>query len=84
MKWLNRREVVAKVHLCYVTIWRLLKANDFPRGRNVRGKILWKESDIDAWLESPDDFVPGNKMPFPGLADGAERANVIAYLTTLE
>ena len=52
MKWLTRTEVCEKTRLSYVTIWQMLKAGDFPRGRNVRGKILWKESDVDAWLES--------------------------------
>ncbi len=66
MRWLTRKEVCEKVHLCYVTIWRLLKAGDFPRGRNVRGKILWKESDVDAWLESqPRQTLKGDDDPFP-------------------
>lgn len=45
--------------------------------------VIWDEGNLDAWLESPDDFVPGNKMPFPGLSDAGERANIIAYLATL-
>ena len=66
MKWLTRTEVCSKTRLCYVTIWRLLKAGDFPRGRNVRGKILWKESDIDAWLEAqPRQRLKGDGEPRP-------------------
>ncbi len=46
--------------------------------------VIWDEGNLDAWLESPDDFVPGNKMPFPGLAAAGERADIIAFLMTLK
>jgi len=46
--------------------------------------VIWDDDNLDAWLESPNDFVPGNKMPFPGLADAGERGNIIAYLNTLK
>ena len=40
----------------------------------------WDFDKMDAWLTSPRKFAPGTKMTFAGLPDGAERANVIAYL----
>jgi cytochrome c len=40
----------------------------------------WDFDKMDAWLTSPRKFAPGTKMSFAGLADGQERANVIAYL----
>jgi cytochrome c len=46
--------------------------------------IIWDAGNLDAWLESPSDFVPGNKMPFPGIAGAADRADIIAYLATLK
>ena len=40
----------------------------------------WTFEALDAWLTSPRKYAPGTKMTFAGLADGQERANVIAYL----
>ncbi len=66
MVWLTRDEVVAKCRICYVSIWRRIRTGDFPRGRNVCGKILWKESDIDAWLEAqPRQRLKGDGEPRP-------------------
>jgi cytochrome c len=41
---------------------------------------VWTCARLDAWLTSPHRFAPGTIMAFPGLADGADRADVIAYL----
>ncbi|MCZ6603877.1 MAG: c-type cytochrome [Alphaproteobacteria bacterium] len=46
--------------------------------------VIWDDDNLDAWIESPADLVPGNKMPFPGLADAGERADIVAYLKTLK
>ena len=40
----------------------------------------WDLAALDAWLTSPKKVAAGTKMTFAGLADPAERANVIAYL----
>jgi cytochrome c len=42
--------------------------------------IVWSAETLDAYLTAPKSFVPGNKMPFPGLKNPADRANVIAFL----
>ncbi len=42
----------------------------------------WDWASLNLWLEGPKKFVPGTKMSFAGLADGVERANLIAYLNT--
>lgn len=63
--WLTKTELVEKVHLSYVSIWKLIVAGDFPRGKQVSsgsGKLLWREADVDAWIESrPDQFVRGDQ-----------------------
>ncbi len=46
-------------------------------------KIVWTASALDKFLEDPQSDVPGTKMPYMGLANAAERADVIAYLETL-
>lgn len=43
----------------------------------------WDFTNLDHWLKSPKAMAAGTKMTFAGLADGQERANVIAYLNTL-
>jgi cytochrome c len=45
--------------------------------------ITWDAVSIDQYLTDPQNLVPGNIMPFSGLADGAQRAAIIAYLKTL-
>jgi nitrite reductase (NO-forming) len=42
--------------------------------------IVWNEKTLDAYLADPQKFVPGNKMPFPGLKTDHDRTDIIAYL----
>jgi nitrite reductase (NO-forming) len=41
--------------------------------------IVWDAKSLDAYLSDPQKFVPGNKMPFPGLKTDNDRADVIAF-----
>jgi len=50
----------------------------------MKAKKTWNEATLDAYLTAPMISVPGNKMPFAGLKNPADRANVIAYLKTLK
>lgn len=43
---------------------------------------IWDHAALDAFLEDPRGYLPGNRMSFRGLSDAADRANVIAYLTS--
>jgi len=45
---------------------------------------VWSYENLNAFLTSPKGFTPGTKMSFPGIKDDKERANVLAYLSTLE
>lgn len=45
--------------------------------------ITWTQDQLMSYLKAPRRFIPGVKMMFPGLDDAADRANVIAYLSTL-
>ncbi|MDI9637222.1 cytochrome c family protein [Kamptonema cortianum] len=40
----------------------------------------WTLDDLNEWLYSPRDFVPGTKMSFAGVKDDKERADLIAYM----
>ncbi|QCP53111.1 cytochrome c family protein [Trinickia violacea] len=44
----------------------------------------WDEKILDAYLTNPQAAVPGNIMPFSGVTDAKERADIIAYLKTLK
>jgi cytochrome c len=43
----------------------------------------WTVEDLNKFLTSPKDFVPGTKMNFQGFSKGGQRADVIAYLNSL-
>lgn len=43
----------------------------------------WTYETLDAFLRSPKEYAPGNKMTFVGLPDAVERAAAIAYLRGL-
>ncbi len=47
-------------------------------------KIVWDEKSLDAYLAEPQKLVPGNLMPFSGIADPQKRSDLIAYLGTLK
>lgn len=42
--------------------------------------IVWTEDRLAAFLKSPDDVVPGNKMRFFGIRSDQRIADLIAYL----
>ena len=44
----------------------------------------WDEATLNVYLTDPKALVPGTKMTFPGLPTPEDRANVIAYLSTLK
>ena len=45
-----------------------------------RSGITWAPDTLDAFIKEPQAMVPANRMPYAGLADPADRADLIAYL----
>ncbi len=45
-----------------------------------RSRIVWDEKTLDLFLANPTKVVPGTSMGYAGIADQAERADLIAYL----
>jgi len=43
----------------------------------------WTPENMNGFLENPKGYMPGTKMAFAGLGKVADRANLIAYLATL-
>ena len=44
----------------------------------------WTPENINGFLENPKGYAPGTKMSFAGLSKVEDRANVVAYLATLQ
>jgi cytochrome c len=42
--------------------------------------IVWSEQTLTAFLKSPGDTVPGNKMRFWGISSDKQIADLLAYL----
>ena len=60
-------------------------AEGFRYSRAMKKSVLiWDEKTLDAYLANPQGTLPGSVMPFPGLPDAGQRADLIAYLKTLQ
>ena len=42
--------------------------------------ITWSPQALDKFIADPQADVPGNRMPFAGMPDAGDRADLIAYL----
>lgn len=45
---------------------------------------VWSPENLEAFLENPKGYVAGTKMSFAGLPKVEDRANLIAYLATVQ
>jgi cytochrome c2 len=45
-----------------------------------RSGIVWSEQTLDRYIADPQKAVPANRMPYAGMPDAGERADLIAYL----
>jgi cytochrome c len=50
---------------------------------NKGSGITWDEATLDSYITNPQKVVPKTIMPYPGLKDATQRANLIAYLATV-
>jgi cytochrome c len=46
-----------------------------------RSGIVWTPETLDKFISDPQALVPGNRMPYAGMANASDRADLIAYLT---
>lgn len=57
---------------------------DFNYSKAVKNSgVVWDEATLDKWLTNPQGFIPGQRMNFK-VADPTDRADLIAYLKTLQ
>src|SRR5262245_14830849 len=55
--------------------------DDYNYSDAMRGSgVVWDEATLDKFLTAPREFIKGTKMPFTGMKDAQERADLIAYL----
>lgn len=45
---------------------------------------VWTPENLDAFLANPKGYAPGTSMSFAGLKKASDRANLIAYLDSLD
>jgi cytochrome c len=45
-----------------------------------RSGIIWTADTLDAFITDSQQFVPANRMPYAGMPDANDRADLIAYL----
>jgi cytochrome c len=55
----------------------------FSDALKAHASETWTYENLNTWLISPKAYAPGTKMTFAGDKDDADRANIIAYLSTL-
>lgn len=69
-------------------IWNRHKASTpgftYSKAMTERRNEVWTFDDLNAYLYNPGALVPGTSHPYLGLVDNQTRANIIAYLGTLE
>jgi cytochrome c len=54
----------------------------YSRAMKTAG-ITWNEEALTAFLRDPQQAVPGNRMPFAGVSDPGEVADLVKYLKAL-
>ena len=58
---LNKHEVTALVGRSYDSIWRMMCAGKFPRGRYLGQKVFWFSAEIEQWLQNlPQQKLKGD------------------------
>ena len=45
-----------------------------------RSGITWTAQTLDNFIADPQAMMPANRMPYAGMANAADRADLIAYL----
>jgi predicted DNA-binding transcriptional regulator AlpA len=50
IRLISKRDVLARTHLTYPTIWKLMREGKFPRSRALLNKAVWVEDEVEAWI----------------------------------
>ena len=49
-----------------------------------KASTVWDDKSLDNFLADTQQAIPGNVMPYPGVPDAAQRAEIIGYLKTVQ
>lgn len=65
------------------------RATASVEGYNYSGKLIavvdtWTADELNLFLENPRSYAPGTKMAYPGMKDVQDRADLIAWLDSLD
>jgi cytochrome c len=60
------------------------KAGELPDFRYSpamkRSGITWTADTLEKYIADPQAFIPANRMPYAGISNASDRADLIAYL----
>jgi cytochrome c len=45
-----------------------------------RSGVTWTAETLDKYIADPQALIPANRMPYAGMANAADRADLVAYL----
>lgn len=51
-RFITRGEVLDRVGVSFVTVWKWMRSDMFPRGREVGGRTMWIETEVERWIQS--------------------------------
>jgi predicted DNA-binding transcriptional regulator AlpA len=51
-KLLSKKQVLERVPVSFVTLWKLMREGTFPRARQIGGRSFWLESEVDRFIAS--------------------------------
>jgi prophage regulatory protein len=49
-RFISKQEVLARVSVSYPTIWQWMRDGKFPRSRELGGRVVWLESEVEEWM----------------------------------
>jgi prophage regulatory protein len=74
MMFLRLKQVISVTGLSRMTIWRLERAGEFPRRRQLGARsVAWLQSDVEQWIESRPVARSNDRADCGGLRQGVQR-----------
>ena len=67
-RYIDKRQLLKKVPLSYVSIWKRMKSGEFPAPYVHGNKNNWDEDEVDSYLASRP-----RRDGYPGIAASAKR-----------